>query len=81
MYACVRTGCDDQIQQMISDHANDNGSLATWCVVIQQELQAKRDECRTLREAADKTRRESDARKRALEERTEQLASATDHVR
>lgn len=66
---------------MITDHSNDSRSLATWCAVIQRELQTKREECRALRDAAEKSRREHEVRRRALEERTDQLASATDHVR
>ena len=74
-------GCHEEVQTMLSNYANDAEQLATWCTVIQRELQTKRNECRSLREVNEKTKREFSSKQRALLEKTDELAASREQIR
>ncbi len=63
------------------DKQGDTKQLATWCVVIQKELTAKRYECRQLREDKERLKKESSVKTRSLLDRTNELGASKEQVR
>ena len=54
--------------------------LSTWCSILQKELQSKRQECKSLRETAEKLKKDFNISKRLVTEKTKAVVAAEKQV-
>ena len=68
------SGCESEVQDMIQ-YSSDPTQIATWCSILQKELQTKRQELKAHRESAERQSRKLASAKRLLSEQKKELES------